>query len=111
MAKKKRKKKERFVHLHNHTEFSCLDALPKCMESPELEEFLGASAFQAYAITDHGTMGGVVKFHKACEKAKVQPIIGCEIYMADDMEDVYTREVLTRWLIKLLKRLRRRRLS
>jgi len=68
-----------FVHLHNHSQFSILDAL-----SPVEKIAKRAAEFQmpAVALTDHGNMFGAVDFYKACKAAKVKPIIGCEVYLA-----------------------------
>ncbi len=67
-----------FVHLHNHSEFSLLDGLSKVKQMVKKAQDLGQSAI---AITDHGSMYGVIYFYKACMEAGVKPIIGCEIYI------------------------------
>lgn len=68
-----------FVHLHVHTEYSLLDGLSKIDKlvnrARELE-------MPAIAITDHGTMFGVIEFFRAARKAGVKPIIGMEAYLA-----------------------------
>ena len=68
-----------FVHLHTHTAYSLLDGAGKIdllvKRAKELE-------MPALAITDHGVMYGVVDFYKACQKAGIKPIIGCEVYVA-----------------------------
>ena len=68
-----------FVHLHLHTEYSLLDGACRIRDLPEKIRALGQ---EAVAITDHGVMYGVVDFYKACKKAGVKPIIGCEVYAA-----------------------------
>ena len=68
-----------FVHLHLHTEYSLLDGACRIRDLPEKIRALGQ---EAVAITDHGVMYGVVDFYKACKKAGVKPIIGCEVYVA-----------------------------
>lgn len=68
-----------FVHLHNHTEYSLLDGLSKIKNVVKRAKELGMPAL---AITDHGSMFGVIKFYKACLEAGIKPIIGCEIYVA-----------------------------
>ena len=70
-----------FVHLHLHTEYSLLDGAIKV---DELAENIKAKGMDAVAITDHGSMYGVVDFYRACIKADVKPIIGCEVYVAKD---------------------------
>jgi len=69
----------KFVHLHNHTEYSLLDGLSKV---PELVTRAKEMGMKALAITDHGVMYGVVSFYLECKKQGIKPIIGCEIYMA-----------------------------
>jgi DNA polymerase III subunit alpha len=68
-----------FVHLHNHSEYSLLDGLQKTKEMVAYAKKLG---MKALAITDHGSMYGVIKFYSACKAADIKPIIGCEIYVA-----------------------------
>lgn len=68
-----------FVHLHLHTEYSLLDGA--CVID-RLVERIKALGQKAVAITDHGNMCGVIAFYKACKKAGIKPIIGCEVYVA-----------------------------
>ena len=68
-----------FVHLHTHTEFSLLDGLSSAQA---LADYAAELGMPALAITDHGTMFGVVDFYKACKKAEIKPIIGFEAYLA-----------------------------
>ena len=68
-----------FVHLHNHTEFSLLDGAARIKNLVERAVELKMTAL---AITDHGVMYGVIDFYKACHKAGIRPIIGCEVYVA-----------------------------
>lgn len=68
-----------FVHLHVHTEYSLLDGAARIEKAVKRAAELGMSAL---AITDHGVMYGVVDFYKACLKAGIKPIIGCEVYVA-----------------------------
>ena len=67
-----------FVHLHVHTEYSLLDGLSKIKKLVNTVKEMGMNSV---AITDHGNMYGAVEFYKACQKAEIKPIIGCEIYM------------------------------
>ncbi|HNZ86183.1 MAG TPA: DNA polymerase III subunit alpha [bacterium] len=69
----------KFVHLHNHTHYSLLDGLPK------IKDFVAEAKsydMNALAITDHGSMYGVIEFYKECLKQNIKPIIGCEFYLA-----------------------------
>lgn len=68
-----------FVHLHTHTAYSLLDGACRL---DELVKKAKEENMPALAITDHGVMYGVVDFYKACKKAQVKPIIGCEVYVA-----------------------------
>ena len=68
-----------FVHLHLHTEYSLLDGA--CVID-RLVDRLSSIGQKAAAITDHGNMYGVIAFYKACKKAGIKPILGCEVYVA-----------------------------
>ncbi|MBR2741237.1 DNA polymerase III subunit alpha [Candidatus Saccharibacteria bacterium] len=68
-----------FVHLHNHTHYSLLDGLTKI---PELVNFVKEDGMEAVAVTDHGTMSGLVELYKECNAAGVKPILGLEAYVA-----------------------------
>ncbi|MEY3386801.1 MAG: polymerase alpha subunit [Bacteroidota bacterium] len=68
-----------FVHLHNHTHFSLLDAAA----SPQsLIDAAKADGQTALAITDHGVMFGCFEFYKKAKKSGIKPIVGCEVYIA-----------------------------
>ena len=68
-----------FVHLHNHTHYSLLDGLTKI---PELVKFVKESGMEAVAVTDHGTMSGLVELYKTCKDEGIKPILGLEAYVA-----------------------------
>lgn len=68
-----------FVHLHNHTHYSQLDGLTKV---PELVEYVKEQGMEAVAVTDHGTMSGLVELYKECNAAGIKPILGVEAYVA-----------------------------
>lgn len=68
-----------FVHLHVHTCYSLLDGAAKI---PDLIQHTKEQGMQALAITDHGSMYGVIEFYKEAKKAGLKPIIGCEVYVA-----------------------------
>lgn len=68
-----------FAHLHVHTEYSLLDGSNKIKEYVSRVKELGMSAA---AITDHGVMYGVIDFYRAAREAGINPILGCEVYVA-----------------------------
>ncbi len=70
---------EKFVHLHVHTEYSLLDGSIRIKDLVKRTKELG---MEAVAITDHGSMFGVVGFYKEAKKQGVKPIIGSEVYVA-----------------------------
>ncbi len=69
----------RFVHLHNHTEYSLLDGA--CKIQP-LVETARSFKMPALAITDHGNMFGAIEFYEKASKSGLKPILGCEVYVA-----------------------------
>ncbi|MCT4620851.1 MAG: DNA polymerase III subunit alpha [Marinisporobacter sp.] len=68
-----------FVHLHVHTEYSLLDGAARIKSLIKTVKDLG---MKAIAITDHGSMFGVIDFYKEAKKEGIKPIIGCEVYTA-----------------------------
>lgn len=68
-----------FVHLHLHTEYSLLDGACRIGSLVKKAKELN---MHSLAITDHGSMFGVIDFYKACKKEGIKPIIGCEVYTA-----------------------------
>ncbi len=70
-----------FVHLHLHTEYSLLDGACPINRLIDSVKALGQ---KSVAITDHGTMYGVMEFYKKAKAAGIKPIIGCEVYVAPE---------------------------
>lgn len=68
-----------FTHLHVHTEYSLLDGSSKISELVNRAKELGMDSL---AITDHGVMYGVIDFYRAAKAAGINPVIGCEVYVA-----------------------------
>jgi len=68
-----------FVHLHNHTSYSLLDGFSQIKK---LVKRAKEQNSPAVAITDHGTMYGVIEFFTECKKQEIKPIIGVESYLA-----------------------------
>ncbi len=72
------------VHLHCHSEHSLLDG----MSTPEEIAQMSSSNGQfAAAITDHGTMAGVLRFQDACQKNSVRPVFGVEAYFVPSVKN------------------------
>jgi len=69
-----------FTHLHVHTEYSLLDGLCRIPQVIAKAKELGMTSL---AITDHGSMHGIIDFYTAAKEAGIKPIIGCETYVAE----------------------------
>ncbi|MEF3254058.1 MAG: DNA polymerase III subunit alpha, partial [Deferribacterales bacterium] len=70
-----------FVHLHLHSQYSLLDG---AIQLNKLFDKLNRFGSKSVAITDHGTMFGVIDFYKKAMSNNIKPIIGCEVYVAPD---------------------------
>ncbi len=68
-----------FVHLHNHSEYSMLDSTCRI---PDIVQWAVENSAPAVALTDHGNMFGAWEFYTTAQKAGVNPIVGCEVYVA-----------------------------
>src|SRR5258708_12153644 len=73
-----------FANLHVHTEYSVLDGISLTKKLVGQAKYLGMSHL---AITDHGAMYGAIEFYKACKAAGINPVIGIEAYLTEDMLD------------------------
>lgn len=71
----------RFTHLHTHSHYSLLDGLSRIDELIAKAKEMG---MEALALTDHGVMYGAIEFYKKAKKAGIKPIIGCELYIAEN---------------------------
>ena len=71
-----------FAHLHNHSHYSLLDGLSTPQQLVDRAVAIGQPAL---ALTDHGTMAGIIDFHQAATKQGIKPIVGCEVYITDDI--------------------------
>ena len=78
---------QKFTHLHVHTEYSLLDGMCRI---PQLLARTKELDMDSLAITDHGSMYGVIDFYVAAKEAGMKPIIGCEVYVATT--DRHSRE-------------------
>lgn len=72
------------MHLHLHSEYSLLDGSIRISELPARVKEMGMNAV---ALTDHGAMYGIIQFYKACMKEGIKPILGCEIYVSNNLQD------------------------
>lgn len=73
-----------FVHLHVHDQYSQLDGFGTAKEYVERAKFLNQDAL---ASTNHGNIDGLIKFQKECIKGGVKPLLGCELYVVDDISN------------------------
>ena len=72
-------KNKDFVHLHVHTQYSLLDGSAKIKDLIQKTKELG---MESIAITDHGSMFGIIDFYKEAKAQGINPILGCEVYVA-----------------------------
>ena len=70
-----------FVHLHVHSEYSILDGACRI---PALAARAAEFEMPAVALTDHGSLAGAVELYRETQKHGVKPLVGCEVYVADD---------------------------
>lgn len=68
-----------YIHLHTHSDYSPQDGAQSVTQIAEKAAKLG---MPSVALTDHGRAGGLLQFKKACEKSKIKPIYGIELYVA-----------------------------
>jgi DNA polymerase III subunit alpha len=73
-----------FVHLHVHSEYSILDGACRV---PDLVARAAEFEMPAVTLTDHGSMAGAVQLFKAARGTGVKPIVGCEVYLADNRHE------------------------
>src|SRR3989344_5571646 len=69
----------RFVHLHTHSHYSFLQALPKV---PELVKAAKKQGMESLGITDAGNLHGGIEFYKSAKKAGINPVLGVDAYLA-----------------------------
>ena len=92
-----------FCHLHTHTEYSLLDGEASIKKLVARVKELG---MDSCAITDHGSMYGVVDFYREAKSQGIHPVIGCEVYMAPrsrfdkvhDIDNKTSRELILKCL-------------
>ena len=71
--------KSEFVHLHTHSMYSLLNAVPR---PKELAAAAAADGQSAMAITDAGAMYGVIDFYQACHNEGIKPILGLDAFLS-----------------------------
>ena len=79
----------RFIHLHTHSHYTFLQALPKI---DELVEAAKAAGMHALGLTDGGNMHGAIEFYKAAHSAGIKPILGVDAYLAPGSRHEKSRE-------------------
>ena len=68
-----------FVHLHNHSEYSMLDGACRIQD---MVNWAVENSVPAVALTDHGNMFGAWELYDKAKKGGINPIVGCEVYVA-----------------------------
>ena len=71
------------IHLHLHTSRGSL--LDSILEVKDAVKFAKDNGYPAIGISEHGNMASFVEWYKECTKQGIKPILGCEVYEADDM--------------------------
>ncbi len=79
MTDEEKKLAKEFVHLHVHSHYSLLDGLGKIPDIVERTKELGMDAI---ALTDHGSMYGIIELYETAREAGIKPILGVEAYLA-----------------------------
>jgi len=74
--------KSSFVHLHLHSQYSLLDG---AIKFDNLFQEVKRQEMSAIALTDHGNLFGAYEFYKKAKANKIKPIIGCEVYITNDL--------------------------
>ncbi len=93
-------KHSEFVHLHVHTQYSLLDGM---IRLEDLFKKAREYKMPAIAITDHGNMFGAIDFYQQAYKQGIKPIIGCELYVAQNKLTDRTAGESSKHLIVLVK--------
>jgi DNA polymerase-3 subunit alpha len=78
-----------FTQLHFHTDYSIRDGFIKIND---LIDYCKANGYPAVSITDHGNMCGSLILYQGCKKQGLKPIIGCELYVVDDLSNTRKRD-------------------
>ncbi len=76
---------DKFVHLHNHSDYSLLDGLCKIKD---LVRTTHERKAPAVALTDHGNMFGALEFYTQAREHEIKPIVGCELYITPEKRTI-----------------------
>ncbi|MBU0778261.1 PHP domain-containing protein, partial [Patescibacteria group bacterium] len=78
-----------FCHLHIHDQFSLLDGVGTCETYVAKAKSL---KFEYLACTNHANIDGLIKFQKCCTENEIKPILGCELYIVEDLKNKAAKE-------------------
>jgi DNA polymerase-3 subunit alpha len=78
-----------FVDLHLHSTYSNLDGFGTPIQIVERAKAIGRKTI---ALTDHGSVSGLVQLKKACVANEVKPIYGCEFYIVDSLDKMFAEK-------------------
>src|SRR3989338_5894542 len=89
-----------FVHLHVHSHYSLLEALPK---AKEIIKHVAGNEMDAVAITDNGAMYGLIEFYQKAIEANIKPILGMDAYVAQEGRELKRHRIDNKpWRMPLL---------
>jgi DNA polymerase III subunit alpha len=83
-----------FSHLHVHSHYSLLNALPQIKDLVKTAKEHGSPAM---ALTDNGSLYGAIEFYKTCKAEEIKPIIGVDAYLAPRTRHNKQAGVDNRW--------------
>jgi DNA polymerase-3 subunit alpha len=86
---------ENFCHLHVHSEFSQLDGMGTAKEYAAEAKH---KKFKYLALTDHGNQDGLIQFQKECIENDIKPILGCEMYIVENLDKNKLRGHICVWV-------------
>ena len=76
-----------FIHLHNHTDYSLLDAAQSVnMMLNRIDDI----NMDSIAVTEHGNLFSLIPFYREAKKSGIKPILGCEVYISAGKHDEKT---------------------
>jgi DNA polymerase III, alpha subunit (EC 2.7.7.7) len=84
--------KDNFVHLHVHSTYSFTDGVGLPEQYIDRAKELNQPGL---AVTDHGNISAHYKWYKKCKKAEIVPILGCELYIVEDIKELKEETIVT----------------